>query len=143
MANSLVKFSHRTKSGDKSLYWDRVRTGDDNLPFRGAYAPNYREEEFETKTARVADARNAFFDVSKPEENKNYLDVMECCFNGWFQMIYLERFWVDPEGHRTRLHYVEWVEYYIEDGSRAPFQSNGIMELSHGQQNLSGYSGQG
>jgi len=137
MATSLVKFSNRTQSSGKNLYWDRVQHGADSLPFRGAQPPMYREEEYEAKTVRVADARNGFFDVSDPKANQQYLDILECCFNGWFQLVHLERFWTDPNGRRTHCHYVEWVEYYMEDGSRTPFQTQGLTELAHGNQNFS------
>lgn len=143
MAYSLVKFRNRTSSGGKKLFWDRVQVGADSLPYRGQFAPMYREDEFEDRTVRVADARNAFFDVTNQESNKQYLDVMECCFNGWFKMVHLERFWEGPDGRRTHFHYVEWVEYYMEDGSRTPFQSQGLTELSGGQQNLLGHPGAG
>lgn len=138
MPSSLVKFSNRVSSGDQKLFWDRVDI--DNLPYRGKFAPSYRGDEYEEKTVRVADARNAFFDVGDPASNKQYLDVVECCFNGWFQMVYLERFWEGPDGRRTQFHYVEWVEYYMEDGSRTPFLSQGVMELQGGQQNFAGNS---
>lgn len=141
MPSSLVKFSNRTQSGGKKLFWDRVNQ--DNLPFRGQFAPMYRDDEWEDRTVKVADARNGFFDVRDPLSNKQYLDVLECCFNGWFQLVHLERFWQDPSGNRTCYHYVEWVEYYMEDGSRTPYLTQGIAELAHGQQNLLGHPGAG
>ena len=134
MPSSLVKFSNRVQSNGQKLFWDRVAI--DNLPFRGQQPPMYTEEEFETKTVRVADVRNAFFDVLDKESNKQYLDVLECCFNGWFQLVHLERFWVGPDGKRTHYHYVEWSEFYLEDGSRTPYLSSGIMELANGHANL-------
>lgn len=143
MAASLVKFSNRNKSGDRNLYWDRVQAGADNLPYRGAYAPMYKDEEYEQRTVKVADARNGFFDVTIPGENKQYLDILECCFNGWFCLVHLERFWAGPDGLRTNRHYVEWVEYYLEDGSRTPFHHPGQMELASGQQNVLGNSSAG
>ena len=135
MSSGLLKFSNRitATNGDK-LHWGRVDA--DGLPFRGPITPTYREDEWESRTVKVADARNGFFDVHDVVSNKQYLDVLECCANGWFQLVYLERFWTDPNGNRTSLHYVEWLEYYVEDGSRVPYQSQGIMELQHGQQNL-------
>jgi hypothetical protein len=139
--SSLVKFSNRAASGGKKLFWDRVTAGADSLPYRGQFAPMYREDEFEERTVRVADARNAFFDVSEPASNKLYLDVMECCYNGWFQLVHLERFWVNEAGRRTTCHYVEWVEYYVEDGSRTPFVTPGVTELAHGQQDFAGHLG--
>lgn len=132
--SSLIKFSHRTSSGGKRLFWDR--SGIDGAPFRGPSAPIMGEEEFESRSVRVADARNCFFDVARPEENKLYLEVIECCFNGWFQMIYLERFW-----RNSTSHYVEWVEYYMEDGNRTPFLATGIAELANGHANLVGNPG--
>lgn len=140
--SSLVRFSDQSKSGDQNLYWSRVAVGADNLPFRGSRAPMYGDEEFEDRTVRVADARNAFFDVGDFEANQNYLGVLERCYNGWFHLVHLERFWTDPSGRRTTYHYVEWVEYYLEDGSRTPFLTPGIAELSHGQA-LLGNSGIG
>lgn len=140
---SLVRFSNRTTSAGKKVYWDRVQAGADALPYRGQFAPMYREDEFEERTVRVADVRNAFFDTGNPESNKQYLDVLECCFNGWFQLVHLERFWEDPEGKRTRFHYVEWAEYYLEDGSRTPFVTQGMTELAHGNQNLAFNPGAG
>jgi len=132
MPPSLVRFAGRNRSADgRSLFWDRADR--DGLPFRGNHAPSFREEEFEDRTIRVADVRNAFFDTTDPTQNKQFLDVMECIFNGWFFQVHLERFWVGPNGQRTTKHYLEWVEYYLEDGSRTPYLSPGIMELAHGQ----------
>lgn len=134
MPSSLVKFSHKVKSGDKSVYWGRVHR--DGLPYRGTHAPMMGEEEFEAKVIRVADYRNAFFNIFEPESNKQYLEVMECCFNRWFELVHLERFWTDPDGRRTNYHYLEWAEYYLEDGTRTPY-GNPITELmNNGQQNV-------
>jgi hypothetical protein len=132
MASSLLKYSDRNKASGKNLFWNRVATGADEIPYRGARAPLYREEEFEAKTIRVADARNAFFDVHDPAQNQSYLDIIECCFNGWFRLVHLERFWHNTAGQRTTLHYVEWVEFYLEDGSRTPYAVAGSMELPGG-----------
>jgi len=105
MSSGLLKFSNRitATNGDK-LHWGRVDA--DGLPFRGPITPTYREDEWESRTVKVADARNGFFDVHDVVSNKQYLDVLECCANGWFQLVYLERFWTDPNGNRTSLHYV-------------------------------------
>ncbi len=139
MAASLVKYANRNKAPNgQNLYWNREVT--DGLPFRGTTAPHFTEEEFDARVQRVADFRNAFFRVDVPEENKAYLDVMECCANGWFQMCHLERFWVAPDGNRTMTHYVEWYEFYLEDGSRTPFTHPGVQELASGQQYPFGHS---
>ena len=141
MASSLVKFSNRTKSAGRNLYWNRADI--DGLPFRGPAPPIMPEEEYEHRAVRISDFRNGFFDVTNATENKLYCDVMECCFNGWFRLYYQEKFWTSPEGYRTTKHYLEWVEYYMEDGSRAPFVTSGMMEVGNGPQNFFGHPPQG
>lgn len=124
MTSSLVKYANRRTSGGKRLFWDRVQA--DGAPFRGPFPPLMPEEEYEARAVRVADFRNAFFDVTDPAENKDFQDVMECCVNGWFYLAHIERFWAG-----TTKHYVEWMEYYMEDGSRTPFSlSQGFMEVA-------------
>lgn len=124
MSSSLLKHRGRGSSGGKKLHWERA--GIDGAPYRGN-APMLTDSEFEQQTIRVADVRNAFFDVKKLEENKLYLEVLECCMNGWFRLIHLERFWKGSESH-----YIEWAEFYLEDGSRTPFSATSIMELPDG-----------
>jgi hypothetical protein len=124
MPSSLVKFSNRTHSAGQRLWWGRSSV--DGLPFRGPTAPVLPEDEYEARVVKVSDFRNAFFDVTVPRENKLFCDVMECCGNGWFQLFYLERFW-----RGTTKHYVEWFEYYLEDGTRTPFLSDKTVELGH------------
>jgi len=117
MPTSLVKFFNKceTESG-KKLFWDRADI--DGYPFRGPVPPMFTEEEYEQRVVRVADAKNGFFDVSDPEQNKKYLEIIDACCNGWFKCLYIERFW-----QNTTKHYIEWVEFYMEDGSRIPYYS--------------------
>ena len=129
MPSSLIKFANKTSSNGKRLWWNRADI--DGLPYRGPYAPIMPEEEYEARVVRIADFRNGFFDVNVPEENKLYCEIMECCANGWFQLRHQVFFWQD-----TTKHYIEWMEYYLEDGTRTPFTSNGIMEMGHGAQLL-------
>jgi len=133
MSSSLIRYSTRVGSGGKRLFWGRADL--DGFPFRGPSAPSMPEEEYAARVVRVADARNAFFDVTVEGENRQYLDVMECCFNGWFRLVFIDRFWKG-----TTKHYVEWVEYYMEDGARTPYSPNTLVELSSGQQNFLGGS---
>lgn len=152
-ATSLVKFfSQHSPTGHKAgggpgdtankVYWGRADR--DGAPFIGPYAPNMPEEEYEERVTRVAYPMNGFFDVTNPEENAQYLEVIDCCLNNWFQLIYLQRWW-----NRTTKHYVEWAAYYMQDGSRlslTPFkqqqpvlgvdggQANGIIYPQHGTQ---------
>lgn len=133
MTTSLVKFFDKTAAPDgKKLFWSRAPL--DGVPFRGAHAPMFTEDEYETRVVRVADPKNDFFDVTVAAQNRAYLEVLDAVANGWFKLIYIERFW-----NQTTKHYVEWVEYYMEDGTRVPFSPPGVMELSHGQGSLPFY----
>lgn len=128
MSSSLVKYATRDKAQDgRNLYWARVE--EDGLPYRGKHAPVMPDEEYEARTRRVADFRNAFFAVEDQGQNKQFLDVMECIANGWFYLAHIERFWQGKP-----VHYVEWIEYYMEDGSRtsAPSTTYGSMEVAGG-----------
>ncbi len=128
MANSLVKFSNKVRSGNQRLWWGRAEH--DGLPYRGAFAPLMPEAEYEQRVVRVADFRNNFFDVTDEGENRLYVEVMECCANGWFALHHIERFW-----RGTTRHYLEWLEYYLEDGTRTPYLSPGMTEVGHGSAN--------
>ncbi len=138
MPSSLVKFAHRQDGGDgRKLFWQRSDV--DGLPYRGSHAPIMPDEEYEARTVRVADPRNGFFDVANEKENKQFLAVLDGVCNGWFKLVYIERF-----HNGTTKHYVEWVEYYMEDGTRTPFSSTqGMMELTHGTGNFPFNSQQG
>jgi hypothetical protein len=115
---SLVKYSHQTHSSNgKRLFWDRAPV--DGAPFRGPTAPILREEEYEARAVRVADFKMGFFDVADEKGVKDFSQVMECCANGWYKLVHIERFHGTPPRH-----YVEWVEYYMEDGARTPFLTN-------------------
>jgi len=117
VSTSLVKFFDRTVSPDgQRLYWGRAHV--DGLPFRGDMPPWLTEDELGERVARVADARNGFFDTAVPEENTAFLKIIDACVNGWFQCLFIERFW-----NNTTKHYIEWVEFYLEDGTRTPYRS--------------------
>ena len=134
-ASSLVEHANQLKSRDgRNLYW--ARAGVDGFPYRGEYPPDMTETEYDQRVVRVVDTCNGFFDVLVPTQNKEYLAVMEAISNGWFQGIYIERFW-----RGTTQHYVEWNEYYMQDGSRTPYSA--YMELGgggNGSSNGAGHS---
>lgn len=132
MSSSLVKFSSKTGGGARKLFWSRA--DEDGLPFRGPAAPIMPEGEYQERVVRVSDFRNEFFDVTIPEQNEQYREVMECCQVGWFRLVFLERFW-----RQTNAHYVEWYEYYMEDGTRTPFMTSGMMEAFNGPANFLGH----
>jgi hypothetical protein len=119
-ASSLIKFMNLQESNGQHLFWGRADV--DGIPFRGEHATVMREDEYAIRAVRVRDFRNAFFDTAKPVENKLYCDIMDRCVNGWFQLIHIERFW-----RGTGTHYVEWTEFYMEDGTRTPYVTPGRM----------------
>lgn len=128
---SVLKFQDQSQghAGSK-LYWHRA--GIDGLPFRGNNPPLYTEEEFDARVVKVADSRNGTFDTTDPEQNKLYLKVLEGIANSWFQLIFIDR-WRD-EGSNKQMVYIEWLEYFLEDGSPARAISPG--EASYGQSGL-------
>ena len=114
MTNSLVKFTSRKDgNGRGELFWGRA--GVDGLPFRGQAAPSYRDEEFEERVVRVADPKNGTFYTGDEEQNTAYLKSMDGIANGWLHMVFMDR-WRD-EGDSEHRIYIEWVEYFLEDGS--------------------------
>lgn len=131
--SSLVEHAHHQKSRDgRNLYW--ARAGVDGVPYRGEHPPDLTEAEYEQRVVRVVDTCNGFFDVLNKKQNKEYLEVMEAISNGWFQGIHIERFW-----RGTTQHYVEWNEYYMQDGSRTPYSAH--MELGGGSNGSSNGAG--
>lgn len=130
----MINYFDQTQRNGKKLWWGR--TDVDGLPFRGPTAPYMPEDEFQERVTRVRDFRNAFFDVTDAQQNRDFCQVMECCGNGWFELFFIERFWKG-----TSQHYVEWFEYYLEDGRRTPYLTPGASPL--GQANLNGHLGSG
>lgn len=129
MSGSLVRFMNRTKdSGGQPLHWGRATL--DGAPFRGP-SPMFTGEEFEDRVVKVADPHNGVFDITKPEENTAYLAVLDGAANGWFRILYIKRPGeYDPKDKAKA--YVEWVEYFMEDGSRTPFMTPAMMEVQGG-----------
>lgn len=121
MANSLVKFTSRKDgNGRGQLFWNRADV--DGLPFRGQMAPILREEEYEERVVRVADPKNGTYYTGDPEQNAEYLKVMDGISNGWYHLIFVDR-WREPEDKHHYI-YIEWVEYYLEDGKPTPYQQS-------------------
>lgn len=129
MASSLVRWAGVGQAHGKKLHWGRI--SQDGLPFLGDRIPMVPNEEYEERVVRVARPQNGFFDVLNKSDNKLFLEVVDCICNGWFQLIHIERFW-----RNTTQHYLEWVEFYMEDGSRTPFANMHVMEGGGGQQSM-------
>lgn len=129
MSQSLVRFMNRNKDeSGAQLHWHRATT--DGAPFRGP-PPMLTGEEFDDRVVKVADPHNGIFDITKPDQNKKYLMVLDGAANGWFQILYIKRPGEYDPSDKTKA-YVEWVEYYMEDGNRAPFMTPGMMEVQGG-----------
>lgn len=133
MSHSMVRFMNRTKDDSgQPIHWHRA--GIDGAPFRGP-APMLMGDEFEDRIVKVADPHVERFDISVPEQKKGYLMVLDGAANGWFQILYLKRPGEYDPTNKT-LAYVEWLEFYMEDGNRAPFMTPGMMELQGGTPNI-------
>jgi hypothetical protein len=118
MSNSLVKFTSRKDgNGRGELFWGRADI--DGLPFRGHNPPSMRQDEFEERVVRVADPKNGTFYTGDDEENAAFLKVMDGITNSWYHMIFIER-WRE-EGDKHHYVYVEWVEFFLEDGKPTPY----------------------
>lgn len=135
MSSSMVRYMDRTQARDgRKLFWGRADV--DGYPFRAHKAPDFSEQEAEERVVRVPDYRNGFFDVTNVEENRLFCEVMECCTVGWFKLTFIERFW-----RGSTKHYLEWTEFYLEDGSRTPFVTAASllgMEVPSGSPNFLG-----
>jgi hypothetical protein len=123
-SSSLVKFVNEVNGGSRGrLHWGRSDI--DGAPFRGDAPPTGTEEELEARLTRVHDPKNRTFDTTEPTDNAAYLTVMDKIVNGWAQCLHrFHRHCVektrDANGvMKTRMKvlvYIEWVEYYMEDG---------------------------
>ena len=94
-----------------SVHWHRSDL--DGLPFRGK-PELYRSEEIENRLVTTSDAKNGTFYTGDPEANAAYLAVMDRAANGWFSIVFRER-WRDANDKHHYV-YVEWLENYVEDG---------------------------
>ncbi len=118
MSNSLIKFtSNKDGNGRGQLYWERADI--DGLPFRGQRPPLLRTDEYEERVVRVADPKNGTFYTGDSEQNTNYLKIMDGVANSWYQLVFIER-WRD-EGDKSHHIYVEWLEYFLEDGKSTQY----------------------
>jgi len=123
---SLAKFVDRTTTGNGrgSLFWGRA--GVDGAPFRGVTPPTYTDDEFQEKVVKIADPKNGRFDTTDQDQNKKYMAVLDGIANGWFQLIFIERLYDSDK----KMVYIEWVEYFMEDGARTTH--NPGLEVPHG-----------
>lgn len=116
--SSLIKFMQQNGAAtnisrsEQSLHWGRASS--DGLPFRGNSAPLLRDDEYEDRVVRVADAKNGTFFTGDPEQNLRYLLILDRVANGWYQILHIDR-WRDTNSNNHFV-YVEWLEFFMEDG---------------------------
>lgn len=115
MQSSLVKFKGRTEENGQRLFWGRASL--DGAPFRGQAAPLLRDEEYEERAVKIADPHAEEFDIRDPGQKAKYLEVLDGIANGWYQLVFIQRF------HEGTKHYIEWNQYYMQDGSPEPFMT--------------------
>lgn len=131
-SESMIRFMNRPKdtNGEK-LHWHRA--SHDGAPYRG-HAPMMTGDEYEDRVHKVADPHLDLFDIADAKQKAHYLYVLDGAANGWFQILYIKRPGeYDPKN--PSLAYVEWLQFYMEDGSRTPFMSQGMMEVQGGTSN--------
>jgi len=126
MASSLIKFINQRERDGQRLHWGRAER--DGFPFRGEEVPLYTNEEYEEKVAPVPEPKNGIFDIFNPEQNRKYLEVLAGIKTGLFECLYVNR----QFDREKRLNYIEWVEYYMEDGAQAPYRPTEPMEPLNG-----------
>lgn len=115
---SLQKFFAQQERRGQKLFWGRA--AQDGAPFRGAAPPLFTDDEYDQRVVRVVDVRAEFFNLDEAADKAAYLEVLDGVANGWFTMIFIERF-----RGGANAHYVEWAEFYLEDGSRAKASAGG------------------
>lgn len=140
-SSSIIKaFTGRaqTRPGLRNkLFFGRV--SEDGAPYRGPAPPMYTDEEYEARVVRVGEPHAETFDLSDPKQTEKYLNVLNGCVNGAFQCLFVERY-RSPKNPRRWYARIEWVEFYMEDGTPAPFMPPGMMEQNGGQANFFGHT---
>lgn len=94
------------------LLWGRIEQ--DGLPFEGSPRALLREQEIQDRQVTVRKAYNRIFDLSDPDDNKAYLEVLEASANVWWEVRYHD-LWRNP-GENHMHAYVEWFIPVITDG---------------------------
>lgn len=111
MSKSLLKYCRQKKHPNgQMLLWNRA--DEYGAPFRGREVPSMTEAEAEDHLIKVADAKVAFFNVATKKGRQRFIRLMDRIVNGWFKMLFIQRF----VKTNPVTHYVEWIEYYLQDG---------------------------
>ena len=125
-ATSLIKFMNQTNgNGRGNVQWGRADR--DGAPLRSQTPLTMTEEEAEERLVKVADPHNQLFDLSDADQNTQYLEVLDKITNGWAQLLAPREVLKCkvrrklPDGTieldvRIKI-YLEWAEYFMEDGT--------------------------
>jgi hypothetical protein len=106
--SGILKFRNERRAADgRRLYWHRVM--EDGAPLRAASPPNLRKEEIESRLRQIADFDCQTFDMTKPEDRKQYRKTMDKIANRAWTLVFIDR------NMKTKQFYVEWLEHYMED----------------------------
>ena len=76
------------------------------------------DEELDDRLTRVADPHNRLFDLSVPEDNTDYLRVVDMIVNKLAHPLWVKRVVTrNKQTDRIKVRvYLEWVEIFMEDG---------------------------
>lgn len=86
----------------------------DGMPFRGQPVA-LREEEFEEFTETVWDGKVKMFDMSNPEHQQEFQEVVDRIANNWYRGMKETEKWVTkPDGSTTLLIFMAWAEPHRE-----------------------------
>lgn len=98
------------------LFWSSALDG---LPFRGNAAPVLTQEEFDTSLETHYDFHSKEFDLTDPEQQKEYVEVMDRICNGLY-VEYYKAIKEDQATGRVRYAYLEWLQQYKQLSPSAP-----------------------
>lgn len=102
------------------LHWGRASA--DGAPFRGN-PPLMSEHELDDRVVKVGEIHVDIFDINDQDQRQVYMSVLDRIASGWYRLVHLERFIFG-----TTCHYVEWEEFYCEDGTPARLTNARTLE---------------
>jgi len=106
--SSIVKFmgeQSRDQHGDK-LWWP----GWYGMPSRGNIPLGLSQEAYDNSFEVVGDFHKKEFDLSVPEDDTEYTQIMDRIVNGWYILHFIDRTRHPESG--VRKIYLEWIQRY-------------------------------
>lgn len=132
---TLLKFEGQDNgNGRGTVHWGRRSR--DGIPMRvNGQVPLLKEEEYEAYSETVKDAKIRTFDMSNPEDQVAYQEIVDKTVNNWFE-IYIRRFrWYKPRGEKPHMMvYMEWGEPFMElPPATVQNNSSTVSEVNNGR----------